>query len=98
MKICNNIANVIRAYKVLSHKSYADCAMELGISCSALKDYAAGRRSPRMDTLEHLSKKLGVDPSLDIRFIHRMSADAHLLDDLQVVSQRSAAGQSGFAE
>ncbi len=70
MRICNNIANVIRAYKELSRKSYADCAKELGISCSALKDYAAGRRSPRMDTLEHFSQKLGADPSKHNKVYH----------------------------
>ena len=80
MRICNNIANVIRAYKELSRKSYADCAKELGISCSALKDYAAGRRSPRMDTLEHLSKKLGVDPSLLI-------SDSFTINQLMVMNK-----------
>lgn len=63
METNKNIASVICAYKELSGKSNSECARALELSCSAFKDYAAGRGNPSIATLEHLSLKLGIDLS-----------------------------------
>ena len=63
MEPSKNISAAILAYKEMSGKSFTECAEALELARSTLKEYAAGRGNPNMATMEHLSKKLGIDIS-----------------------------------
>ena len=63
MEPSKNISAAILAYKEMSAKSFTECAEALELARSTLKEYAAGRGNPNMATMEHLSKKLGIDVS-----------------------------------
>lgn len=64
MDISKNMSALVRAYKELQGKSYAECAKELGIAASTVKAYAAGNAHPSAYMLEHISEKMGVDPAI----------------------------------
>ena len=42
--------------------SVAEFAEELGISRSSLQSLLNGKGNPRIDTIEHMAKQLGIDP------------------------------------
>lgn len=101
MGIQENIAAVIRAIKEARHKSLAELSEELEISRSALQEYMAGTGNPRIDTIEHLANKLGVDPvflvsnSFDSSQLKTVLA---LLDTIEIASNLPAPKRQRFAE
>lgn len=61
MEIQNNLAHAIRTYKELTGKSFAECAAEFDISLTSLKEYAAGRGNPSLETVERIVSIMGID-------------------------------------
>ena len=57
-----NMSNVIRTLKELNKKSMSEFAEELEISRSTLQEYLSGTGNPRLSTVEHLAKKLQINP------------------------------------
>ena len=66
MDISQNMSKLIRTYKEVQGKSYAECAEELGIAVSTVKAYAAGKGRPSAYMIEHIAEKMGVDPAIFI--------------------------------
>ncbi len=64
MEIQKNIAAVMRAFKEERGKTMTEFSDYLEISRSALQEYLSGNGNPNVTTLEHLAKKLEIDPSL----------------------------------
>ena len=56
------MSNVIRTLKELNKKSMSEFAEELEISRSTLQEYLSGTGNPRLSTVEHLAKKLQINP------------------------------------
>ena len=62
MVIQENISAVMRALKQQRGVSSAVFSEELEISRSTLQEYLNGTGNPRVDTIEHLAGRLGIDP------------------------------------
>ena len=62
MEIQQNMANVMRVMKQTRGVSLAEFSSELEISRSTLQEYLSGTGNPNLSTVEHLAKKLGIDP------------------------------------
>ena len=62
MGMQKNMAAVICAMKEASNLSLAEFAAELDISRSALQEYMSGTGNPRIETVNHLAEKMGVEP------------------------------------
>lgn len=62
MGIQQNMADVIRLLKQERGKSLMEFAEELEISRSTLQEYLTGRGNPSLEMVEHLARKLSVDP------------------------------------
>lgn len=101
MKIQENLAAIMCALKKQSGKSTSEFSEELEISRSSLQEYLTGTGNPSIATIEHLSKKLNVDPSclvssafstvqIDILFL--------LLDTWTALSELTAKQRRRFAE
>ena len=58
-----NLAAVLRLIKEESSLSVTEFARKLDISRSQLVEFLKERGNPRMDTVLHISEKLGIDPA-----------------------------------
>ena len=85
MEIRGNIAKALRAYKDLSGKTYAECAKELAISPTDIKDYISGRGNPSISTIEHIAEKLGIDVSFLVSGTFSQSQTEVLYSVLNVI-------------
>lgn len=78
MGISDNLRGTLQAYKELNHLSLTELSDELGIARSTVQDILAGNSNVRSDTLEIISKKLGIDSALII-------SDAFTPSQIQIV-------------
>lgn len=62
MGIQENMSKSIRSLKEVQHKSLVELADELEISRSTLQKYLDGHGNPSLKMVDHLAKKLHVDP------------------------------------
>lgn len=62
MGIQQNVAHMMRAFKAERHKSTAEFSEELEISRSTLQEYLNGTGNPSVSMLDHIARKLEVDP------------------------------------
>lgn len=101
MEIQKNIATVIRALKDASGKSLADFSAELEISRTTLQEYLSGKGNPSAATIEHLAKKLDVDPSFLITGVFtydQITILMKMLDLYNLLSELSPKQRLRFAE
>ena len=99
MGLQENIAAAMRAVMERRGKSLSDFSEELGISRNALHDYLRGRGNPSIATLEHIARKLEIDPAalvLGLFELDKRESALLLLDTIQEVAERygAADGQS----
>jgi len=66
-----NLAAMMRAFMTERNKSAAEFSEELEISRSTLQDYLRGEGNPSMSMLEHLGRKLEVEPLLLVTGVFR---------------------------
>lgn len=64
MSIQENLASIIRLMMENQKKSLTEFSEELEISRSMLQDYLRAEGNPCIATIEHLGKKLNVEPSV----------------------------------
>lgn len=64
MGIQHNMATIIRLIMQQRQKTLAEFSEELEISRSALQAYLREEGNPSISTVEHLAKKLDVDPAV----------------------------------
>ncbi|MCU7380934.1 helix-turn-helix domain-containing protein [Hominibacterium faecale] len=64
MTLQSNLSNVINAIRKTRGLTITEFSEELGISRSAMQTLLNGKCNPRMDTLEQISDRLNVDPSI----------------------------------
>ena len=62
MGIQDNMAEIMRLIKESKGKSIVDFSEELEISPTTLQEYLKAGGNPTVKTIEHLAKKMGVDP------------------------------------
>lgn len=90
MTLQKNLANVMKAIQTSRKLSIADFSEELGISRSSLQKLLNGNGNPRMDTVEHIAKRLKTNPTtlLSCSFTEEQwKASLLLLQPLDVVSK-----------
>lgn len=71
MEMRKNLADVMQGFMKERNKSAAEFSEELEISRSTLQDYLRGQGNPSVAMLEHLGRKLAVDPLLLITGVFR---------------------------
>lgn len=62
MGMQQNVAKMMRAFKEQRQISLEEFSKELEISRSTLQEYLRGDGNPSIRTLDHIAKKLNVDP------------------------------------
>ena len=62
MSLQKNLSNVMNAIRRSRDQSLTMFAKELDISRSSLQEILNGTGNPRMDTIEHIAKRLNMDP------------------------------------
>ena len=64
MEICSNIANILKSIKEKKEYTLTEFADELEISRSQLQGILKGKANPRINTIEHIAKKLNISPEV----------------------------------
>ena len=101
MGLQENIAAAMRAVMERRGKSLSDFSEELGISRNALHDYLRGRGNPSIATLEHIARKLEIDPAalvLGLFELDKREITLLLLDTIQSVAELPESRRLRFAE
>ena len=101
MGLQQNMSDVMRALKEHSRKSMQEFSKELEISRSALQEYLNGTGNPRLATVDHLAKKLDIDPVFLVSgmFEHsQLEIIMLLLDTIKEVSSLPQGRRKKFAE
>lgn len=62
MGMQQNVARMMREFKAQRQVSLEEFSKELEISRSTLQDYLSGKGNPSVRTLDHIARKLDVDP------------------------------------
>ncbi len=62
MGMQQNVARMMREFKEQRQVSLEEFSKELEISRSTLQDYLSGKGNPSVRTLDHIARKLDVDP------------------------------------
>jgi transcriptional regulator with XRE-family HTH domain len=62
MGMLENMAGMLRRMKELNGKSIEEWSEELGIASSTLQDYLKGSGNPTVKMVDHLARKLDIDP------------------------------------
>lgn len=64
MQLQQNFSNSMKTVYANRKKTLTAFSDELGISRSSLQEILKGNGNPRIDTVEHIASRLGVDPLL----------------------------------
>ncbi len=64
MEIQRNLANILNTIRICRRQSLTEFADELEISRSHLQELLKQNANPRIDTVEHIAQKLGIDISV----------------------------------
>jgi len=101
MGMQENMADILRAKRKLSGQSIDDWSKKLEIAPSTLQDYLKGSSNPTVKMVEHLARKLDVDPIALVA--GKMDADQYevvllMLDTIQAVSSLPQDKRLRFAE
>ena len=62
MEIQRNMSIILNMFRSFRKQSIAEFAEDLQISRSHLQELLARKASPRIDTIDHIAEKLGVEP------------------------------------
>ena len=62
MAICENLAHRLHAIRTERGMTITEFSELLGIARSSLQQILSGRGNPRMDTVEHIARRLEMDP------------------------------------
>lgn len=101
MGMLENMAEMIRRMKEYSGKSVGEFSEDLDISPSTLQEYLSGKGNPTISMIEHLAKKLGVNPLALVSGNiepEQMQIVFLLLDTIQAVAALPQPRRLKFAE
>lgn len=101
MDIRQNMASVIRTLHEQSGKSLNEFADDLEIARSTLQEYLLCRGNPSITTIEHLARKLNVEPLFLLCGAfsdHQVVTLMELLEVLKLFENISSAQRYRFAE
>ena len=101
MEIHNNMAEAIQAYKELTGKSFSECAAEFDVSLTSIKEYAAGRGNPSVETIERMASRMGIDVAFFISGAYsknQLTVLKKLLDMLGLLKELSPMNRVKFVE
>ncbi len=101
MSIQQNMADIMNIIKQRKALSIAEFSAELGISCSTLQEYLNAQGNPTIQMIEHIAKRLNLDP---IAFMAGMFEPDQikilllLLESIQEISRLPQPQKHQFAE
>ena len=101
MGIQQNMADTIRMIMTLREKTLEEFAEDLEISRSTLQEYIKARGNPTALMIEHLAKKLDIDPAVlmtGLLDLDRREIVLLLLNAIQAVSELPEVKRIRFAE
>lgn len=101
MGIQQNMADTIRMIMTLREKTLDELAEELEISRSTLQEYIKARGNPTALMIEHLAKKLDIDPAVlmtGLLDLNRREIVLLLLNSIQALAELPEGKRIRFAE